>query len=228
MDTLLGQYLTDLKNKVAEMAGMVEEAILISTKALARKDPEALHRVFEIEDKINEAHKTIDRTCFKLLARQSPVAGDLRLIIASGRMSVDLERMGDLACTISYCVKDYLAGTPVMMVQEIPKMSDSVRQMVQMCLDAFMREDEALAREVLQLDDAIDQYRDHLSQTLKDGIKTNVASVDSSLELYTIVRNLERLGDHATNIAEEVIFLVTGNDIRHLKDKLEEGVNGTI
>ena len=113
MDTLLQQYLNNLKSNVHEMAGLVEEAILIATKALAKKDASGLGRVFDLEEQINNFHKKIDRDCFKLLARQSPVASDLRLIIVSTKMSVDLERMGDLACTISYCLRDYFEGPPI-------------------------------------------------------------------------------------------------------------------
>ena len=223
MDTLLGQYLNELKSKVAQMAGHVEETILLSTKSLASKDTTSLDRVFEIEKQINEFHKTIDRNCFKLLARQSPVASDLRLIIVSTKMSVDLERMGDLACSISYCVKDYFEEQPLLIASEIPKMADLVRAMVRKCLDAFIKNDESMAHEVLAMDDTVDKYRDELGERIRNGIKSGKANVDASLHLYTIVRNLERLGDHATNIAEEVIFLISGQDIRHSKNEKKEG-----
>lgn len=226
MDTLLGQYLSELKSKVAQMAGLVEETILLSTKALAKKETESLDRVFEIEEKINEFHKTIDRNCFKLLARQSPVASDLRLIIVSTKMSVDLERMGDLACSISYCVKDYFEESPLIIASEIPKMADLVRSMVRLGLDAFIQNDESMAYEVLKMDDAVDDYRDELSQKIREDLQSGNANINGNLELYTIVRNLERLGDHATNIAEEVIFLISGEDIRHQKPNKINKVDG--
>ena len=215
MDSLLQQYLTNLKASVHEMAGLVEETIVISTKALASRQTDPLERVFVLEDKINEFHKKIDRDCFKLLARQSPVASDLRLIIVCTKMSVDLERMGDLACSISYCLRDYLGTQPIALANEIPKMADVVRLMVRKGLDSFMQSDEKLAYEVLSMDDTVDDYRNKFSQQIRESLKVSNHNVDGSMELFTIVRNLERLGDHATNIAEEIIFLISGEDIRH-------------
>lgn len=217
MDTLLEKFLDELRAKVSQMAGYVEEAIQISTKALAAKDVNSLETVFAIEKKINEYHKNIDRTVFKLLARQSPVASDLRMILAIGKINVDLERMGDLARTIAFCVRDYLKSTPVLVAKEVPKMADLVRSMVRKSLEAFTNRSEEMAREVLALDDAVDRYRDTLLKQLREQIKSVPQTVDASLELLTVVRNLERLGDHATNIAEEVIFSLTGKDIRHTK-----------
>jgi phosphate transport system protein len=222
MDTLLQQYLNQLKSSVNEMAGLVEETIVVSTKALAKKDPESLSRVFELEDQINEFHKKIDRDCFKLLARQSPVASDLRLLIVSTKMGMDLERMGDLACSISYCISDYLNYRPVPVASEIPKMADLVRIMVRKGLDAFLQNDEEAAREVLVMDDSVDNYRDTLSQSIRNSLRESHLNTDSYMELYTIVRNLERIGDHATNIAEEAIFLISGEDVRHKKYKMND------
>lgn len=219
MDTLLQQYLNDLKSSVSQMAGLVEEVVVLTTKALAKKEEANLQSVFEIEAQINDFNKKIDRDCFKLLARQYPVATDLRLIIVITKMSMDLERMGDLACTIANCVAKYLEEQPVAIANEIPKMSDLVRLMVRMGLDAFMQGDESLALKVLQMDQSVDEYRDTLSNEIKQDLKVSNHSLDASLELYTIVRNLERIGDHATNIAEEVIFLISGKDIRHQNRK---------
>ena len=221
MDTLLQQFLNDLRSRVSKMAGHVEVSILQATKALAKNDLDLLESVFLNEKKINQFHKDIDRSCFKLLARQSPVASDLRLILVSSRINVDLERMGDLACNISYCIKDYFKGQPLLLAGEIPKMSDLVRSMVKKAINAFVQTDASLAREVLQLDDAVDQYRDELNAKVKEMIVQSPENINASLELMNIVRYLERLGDHSTNIAEEVIFLSTGEDIRH-----QENMNG--
>lgn len=217
MDTLLQQYLNDLKSTVYQMAGLVEESIAISTKALAKKDIESLDRVFQLEKQINELNKKIDHDSFKILARQSPVATDLRLILVSTKMSMDLERMGDLACTISYCIRDYFDGQPMVVANEVPRMADLVRLMVRKGLDAFIQNDERLANEVLEMDATVDEYRDSLSKNIRESMKKNVHNLDAHLEIFTIIRNLERIGDHATNIAEEVIFLITGKDIRHQK-----------
>lgn len=226
MDTLLQQYLNQLKSSVNEMAGLVEETIVISTKALAKKDSQSLQRVFELERQINEFHKKIDRDCFKLLARQSPVASDLRLLIVCTKMNVDLERMGDLACSISYCIEDYLKESPVAIANELPKMADLVRLMVRKGLDAFLQNDEPSAREVLQMDDRVDKYRDQLSQEIRNSLRQSNQNLDAFLELFTIVRNLERIGDHATNIAEEAIFLISGEDVRHLTSPKNKPLGG--
>ncbi len=226
MDTLLQQYLNQVKSSVNEMAGLVEETIVISTKALARKDGGEIKRVFELEEQINSFHKKIDRDCFKLLARQSPVASDLRLLIVCTKMSVDLERMGDLACSISHCITDYLKEQPVPLANEIPKMADLVRLMVRKGLDSFLQNDEAGAFEVLKMDDTVDEYRDDLSKKIRESLKQSNHNLDAQLELYTIVRNLERIGDHATNIAEEAIFLISGEDVRHQKFDVNESILG--
>ncbi len=220
------QYLNQLKSSVNEMAGLVEETIVISTKALAKKDGKNLNRVFELEDQINEFHKKIDRDCFKLLARQSPVASDLRLLIVSTKMSVDLERMGDLACSISFCISDYFKSQPVPVANEIPKMADLVRLMVRKGLDAFLHNDESSAREVLIMDDTVDEYRDSLTNKIRESLRTSNLHLDAYLELFTIVRNLERIGDHATNIAEEAIFLISGEDVRHQHFEKESVIPG--
>jgi phosphate transport system protein len=216
MDTLLQQYLNNLKSSVYQMAGRVEESILLATKALAKKDISDLDQVFALEEQINHFQMQIDRDCFKLLARQAPVASDLRLIIVITKMSIDLERMGDLACTISHCLRDYFKQPPLLIASELPKMSDLVRNMVRKGIDAFIQGNEALAYEVLSIDDSVDKYRDQFTEQVRQALR-NGGNVDSGLELFTIIRNLERLGDHATNIAEEVIFLIKGEDIRHQK-----------
>ncbi len=215
MDTLLQQYLTRLKSAVNEMSGLVEESIVISTKALAKKNTAGLERVFELEDKINEFHKKIDRDCFKLLARQSPVASDLRLLLVCTKMAMDLERMGDLACSMTYSIYDSMKGQPLPVANEIPKMADLVRLMVRKGLNAFIQNDEEEAREVLKIDDSVDGYRDSLSEAIRESMRKSQTNIDGNLELFTIIRNLERIGDHATNIAEEAIFLISGEDIRH-------------
>ena len=214
MDNLLQYYLNDLKSSVHQMGGLVEESLAIAIKAISEKDGENLHRVFDLESQINDYHKKIDHDCFKILARQSPVAGDLRLIIVIIKMSVDLERMGDMAFSITHCLKNYFKTQPVTLAGEVPKMSDLVRTMVSRGLEAFMKNDDQLAREVLTMEDQVNQYRDFLNKSLYTSMKQNLHCLESNLEIFSIVRSLERIGDHAANIAEEVIFLVSGEDIR--------------
>ena len=214
MDNLLQKHLNDLKSDVNQMAGLVEESIFIAIKAISEKNGDDLQRVFDLELRINNYHKTIDRSCFRTLARQSPVAGDLRLIIAIIKMSVDLERMGDIACSITQCLKNYFKLQPVPFEDTIPKMSDLVRIMVNRGIEAFMKNDGNLAKEVLEMETQVNQYRDSLKEKLYLSMKQDSINLPANLEIFFIVRSLERIGDHAANIAEEVIFLITGNDIR--------------
>jgi len=214
MDNLLQQYINDLKSSINQMAGLVEESLAIAIKAISEKDKENLDRVFDLESQINDYHKEIDHGCFRFLARQSPVAGDLRLIIVIIKMGVDLERMGDMTFSIALCLKNYFKTQPVTLANEVPKMSNLVRTMVSKGIEAFMQNNGDRAREVLAMEDQVNQYRDLLSDNLYTDMKQSSHHLESNLEIFSIVRSLERIGDHAANIAEEVIFLISGEDIR--------------
>ena len=189
MDNLLQQYLNGLKSDVNQMAGLVEESIFIAIKAISEKNGGDLQRVFDLESKINNYHKTIDRSCFRILARQSPVAGDLRLIIVVIKMSVDLERMGDMACSMTQCLKNYFELQPVPFASTIPKMSDLVRMMVSRGIEAFMQNDGELAREVLEMEAQANQYRDSLKEKLYSSMGQDPLNLPANLEIFSIVRN---------------------------------------
>ena len=207
--------LKNLKEQILAMGGHVERAVEAATQALIQKKPELLKTVHELEAKINREHMEVDEACVRLLARQSPLAADLRLVIAVLKISTDLERMGDQAVNIAYNAKDYLGRTPVKELVDTPIMASEVRSMVRDCLDAFVRQDRELAQNVLERDDKVDALKDKIFRELITYMTANPSDVEAALDLILIARNLERLGDHATNIAEDVIFAVTGNDIRH-------------
>lgn len=207
--------LKNLKDQILAMGGHVELAVEAATQALIQRQPEALKRVHELEAKINREHMEVDEACLQLLARQSPLAADLRLVIAILKISTDLERMGDQAVNIAYNTKDYLEGEPVKDLVDIPVMATEVRAMVRDALDAFVNRDRELAQKVLLKDDAVDALKDKVFHELIEKIQGKPAIAKQALDLILIARNLERLGDHATNIAEDVIFAVTGDDIRH-------------
>ena len=150
------------------------------------------------------------------LAKQGPVARDLRLIISIIKINSDLERMGDQSVNIAYTGKDYLTRQPIdQSLPDIEKMSSLARKMVKGSLDAFVREDEKLAQEILLMDDEVDSLKSKVFKDLLAYIKSNPQNADAALDIILIARNLERLGDHATNIAEDVIFVSTGKDVRH-------------
>jgi len=207
--------LKNLKDQILAMGGNVEHAIEAATQALMQRNPEGFKRVHDLEASINREHMEVDQACLQLLARQSPLAADLRLVIAVLKISTDLERMGDQAVNIAHNAKDYLEVEPIKELVDIPLMANETRVMVRDALDSFVRQDANLAREVLKRDDLVDSLKDKVFQDLIQFMTKNPHQVEPALDLILIARNLERVGDHATNIAEDVIFAATGVDIRH-------------
>lgn len=218
MDRVFETELKDLKELILEMGGYVEKSIEQACSAMSNREPGQFNLVTNYEDKINEAHKEVDHQCLQLLARQAPVATDLRLVLVIAKINTDLERMGDHSCNICFNGKDYLSHPPVQTKTDIVNMATQVRGMVRDSLDAFVRLDVTLAQMVLDRDDRVDAAKDQVFNEMKEQMKINSDQIEPCLDLILIARNLERLADHATNIAEEVIFLVTGDDVRHGTD----------
>lgn len=208
--------IVELKNLILSMGGSVEKALELAIKALKDRDVEAFQKVHEIENHVNEDHVRVDNACMTFLAKQGPVARDLRLIISIIKINSDLERMGDQSVNIAYTGKDYLSRQPIAeSIVDIDRMSVLARKMVKDSLDSFVREDEIQAKAILLMDDEVDSLKRKVFSDLTAYIKHNPGNVDAALDLILIARNLERLGDHATNIAEDVIFVSTGKDVRH-------------
>lgn len=207
--------LKNLKDQILAMGGNVELAIEAATQALMQRNPEGFKKVHDLEASINREHMEVDQACLQLLARQSPLAADLRLVVAVLKISTDLERMGDQAVNIAHNAKDYMEVEPIKDLIDIPLMANEARVMVRDALDSFVRQDANLAREVLKRDDLVDSLKDKVFQDLIQFMTKNPNQVEPALDLILIARNLERVGDHATNIAEDVIFAATGVDIRH-------------
>ena len=207
--------LKTLKEQILTMGGNVELAVEAATQALIQRELGKLQTVYELEDKINIEHKQVDEACVQLLARQSPLATDLRFVIAILKISTDLERMGDQAVNISHNTKDYLQSPPLKPLIDIPLMAKEVRTMVRQSLDAFVKQDKNLAQAVLHMDDTVDDLKDKVLNELIGMMEKDPTIIKPAIDLILIARNLERLGDHATNIAEDVIYAVSGVDIRH-------------
>ena len=205
----------DVKNRILAMAGFVEQAMERAIQALLERNTSKFAEVHAIETKINQAHIDVDNTCLGILARQSPVAADLRLILAIVKINTDLERMGDQAVNLAKNAEHYLRHGVVETAQKLPHMTSLVRAMVRQSLDAFVNADIELAKKVLESDDAVDEMKDSMVKTLTEQMKTEPQHIEAALNLILITRNLERMGDHATNIAEDVIFASTGEDVRH-------------
>jgi phosphate transport system protein len=215
MDRQIDQHITALKQQIVSMGGYVERAIEEVTFALTKRDLNRLTAIPKFEEEINKLHISIDKACLNLLARQSPLASDLRLILAIVKINTDLERMGDQAFNICQNAHQYLTVTPVTIRFDFTALTTEVRAMVRDCLDAFMKMDVALANHVLDHDDVVDEMKDQIFAELVEYIQLNPKDTEQALSLILIARNLERLGDHATNIAEDVIFVATGEDVRH-------------
>jgi phosphate transport system protein len=219
MDRSIDAGLARLKDKLLLMGGYVEKAIEEATHGLVAAEPDRFHRVHEFEKTINQLHKEVDEDCLNLLATQSPLARDLRTILAVIKINTDLERMGDQAVNIALNAAEYLKQPPLKPLIDIPRMAEQSRTMVRESLDAFVRTDTKLAEKVMDLDDEVDMLKNQIFRELLTYMIQEPKRIEQALNLILIARNLERVGDHATNIAEDVIFIATGQDVRHKDGK---------
>lgn len=215
MERAIDTQLEDLKKLILTMGGHVEKALSQAMAALIARDKNQFSEVHEIEKNINAAHLRVDEACLAILAKQGPVAKDLRLILSIIKINTDLERMGDQSVNIAYTGKDYLDRRALNHVADIKKMAEIARLMVKESLDSFVHGDLDMAKKVLLKDDEVDHLKNKIFQEMTTHMKSNSQDVEASLDLILIARNLERLGDHATNIAEDVIFAFSGKDVRH-------------
>lgn len=209
------QLLEDLRNKLLEMSGLVQSAIHESVRALeARKESNA-QSVFKREADINRMELEIDDIATKLLALEQPVASDLRFITAAGKINNNLERIGDLAVNVAERSESLIQHRQFAIPADIPQLADLTGEMVRNALEAFVKKDSNEARAVLLADDAIDNLRDSIFNSLIRQMKKNPQSVQACVDLMFAARSLERIADHATNIAEAVVFMIEGVDLRH-------------
>lgn len=211
----MDSQIEELKRLILVMGGYVERALSEVTHALMSRNPDNFAQVHDIEKKINEEHIAVDNACLAVFAKQGPVAKDLRLILSIVKINTDLERMGDQCVNIAYTGKDYLGRKPLATVVDISRMSEVVRAMVKESLDCFVRGDVELAKKILLMDDEVDSLKNKVFKDNLNHMKNCSSDVEACLDLILVARNLERLGDHATNIAEDVIFAFTGKDVRH-------------
>ncbi len=209
------EELEQLKTKLLEMGSLVESSIQRSILAVTQKDRDAAAEVFRNEARINAIEVEIDDFAVRLLALQQPMAADLRLIVAALKINTDLERMGDLAENIAQRALALMEGPPIKPMIDIPHIAGLVQSMVRKALDAFVARDADLARSVLASDDAVDSLRTACYHELISYMEQDPHNIQEALSLLSVTRNLERIADHSTNIAEDVMFLVKGVDVRH-------------
>ncbi|HEX4770459.1 MAG TPA: phosphate signaling complex protein PhoU [Bryobacteraceae bacterium] len=209
------QELEKLKAKLLEMGALVEAAIYRSIQGVVEKNEELAQQVLRNEARINQLEIELDDMAIGLLALQAPLAIDLRLITASIKINNDLERMGDLAVSIAQSALVLIKEPVIRPLIDIPHIAGLAQGMVRKALDAFVMRDAELARSVLASDDAVDNLRTANYHELVSFMEANPSQIPQGLRLLSVVRNLERVADHATNIAEDVLFMVKGIDVRH-------------
>ena len=213
------EELEQLKTRLLEMGGLAEDRVRLAVRALVERDFAIVEKVLVSDEAINQLHIEIDDRCFKLLALHQPMAVDLRAIVSAVKINTDLERVGDLAINIAEAVARYLQHPPVKELIDIPRMAVIAQGMLRDALDAFVRRDMALAQAVLDRDDELDALKTQVFRDLLDHMLRDPATIEPGLDLILISRHLERIGDHATNIAEDVIFMVSARDVRHHQEE---------
>ena len=227
MERRFDQQLDDLKQQLLRMGGAVEESIAQAVQSLVGRDDELIKVVLGGGKKIDDWEITIEETCLKMLATQGPVANDLRLLACMMKVNYDLERINDQAINIAQRAEILNTMPPLMPLIDIPRMSELAQGMVKDALDAFVRRDVDLARDVGRRDEDLDLLYDHIFRELLTcmyAAATGPATIDRGIYLILVVRHLERVGDHASNIAENVAYLVEGRIVRHQKEEWwEEG-----
>ena len=215
MRTRFHQALDGLKERLLVMAGLVEQAIQRATSAYSDRDNELCDLVLMSEPAINRMEREIDQLALDLLAMEQPMAVDLRFIMAVIRINADLERVGDQAVNIANRVKELGMLNASDLPVDIPRLAQLSSAMVRRALQAFIEADADMAQNVLTLDDQVDEMNRDAYQALGRYIQEHPECASQALNALVISRNLERVGDHATNIAEDVIFWVRGLDVRH-------------
>ena len=209
------EQLSGLKERLLAMGGLVEERVRLALQGLVERDGALIDAVLNGDMPVNELHIVIDDLCLKLIALHSPMAADLRGIMAAIKINSDLERVGDMAVNIGEAARRYAIHPPVKRLIDIPRMGATAQSMLRDALDSYVRGDIKLAQKVLDDDDELDTLKTQVFRELLNHMLQDPSTIEPALDLILISRHLERIGDHATNIAEDVIFMVSARDVRH-------------
>lgn len=204
-----------LGDELQEMGALVAHSVHKSVFSLLDKNEDFAHQVLRDEARVDQLEIQIDDMATSLIVREQPVARDMRFVVAAIKISTDLERMGDLAVNIVERALSLMKQPPLSVAVNLSEIANLVESMVLGSLDAFVRRDVQIARTVLLSDDTVDNIRNAIQRQLIEVMRTDPSAVDRALDHLLIARSLERIGDHATNIAEDIIFLVQGVDVRH-------------
>ena len=209
------EELDQLKTRLLEMGGLAEDRVRSAIRAVVERDESLVDYVLAGDEAINRLHIEVDDRCFKLLALHQPMAIDLRAIMSAIKINTDLERVGDLAVNIAEATRRYLRHPPVKQLIDIPRMASIAQSMLRDALDSYVRRETPLAEHVLNRDDELDALKTQIFRELLTYMLQTPTTIEPALDLILISRHLERIGDHATNIAEDVIFMVSARDVRH-------------
>jgi len=229
METHFQKELQELKGDLLKMAALVEEAISTAVQSLVKRDSDLAKKTFEGEDQINRMEIDIEDKCLKLLALRQPMAADLRFITSTMKIITDLERMGDQAVNIAERAISLNEEAQLKPYIDIPRIAEITQSMVKDVLDAFVNRDPKLARSVCERDDMVDGLNDQVFRELLTFMISDPKTITRAVHLMIVCRCLERIADHATNIAEDVIFMIDALVIKHHADAEEkgEGTNNT-
>ncbi|MFH1093004.1 MAG: phosphate signaling complex protein PhoU [Candidatus Omnitrophota bacterium] len=223
MERHVDQELQELNKDILEMGVLAEEAIYKSIEALKNRDKEVAKSIIANDTTVDKLELAIDEKCIDLIARYQPMARDLRFITTGMKINAELERIADLATNIAQRVLE-IADKPILKpLIDIPKLTDIARKMVKDVIDAFINSDENLAKKVILFDSQADNLRDLIQEELiNDYMSKDASTATRAVPLLLIARHLERICDHATNIAEDVIYMVQAKVVKHHPEKLED------
>ena len=215
---LQGEH-NELKKKLLKLSAIVEEVVILAVKSIAERDSGLAARIIDEDIEIDHMEVNLEEDCLKLLALYQPVAIDLRFIVAALKINNDLERIGDLAVNIAERSVFLATQEKVDFPFDFPAMAETVKKMVRKSLDAFVKMDEDLAHEVMVIEEGMDILHREMYGKIEAVIRANPAQIQTYISLLNVSRNLERIADHATNIAEDVIYLIEGKIVRHAKSQ---------
>jgi phosphate transport system protein len=207
--------LEKLKKKILSLGALVEERVYLAIKAIESRDPDLAKRIIRSDHEIDETEVEVEEECLKILALYQPVAIDLRFIVAVIKINNDLERIGDQAVNIAERIQSIAKYPKISFHFDYTEMAEIAAAMLKQSLDALVNLDIDMAFRILTLDDAVDDIQGNAYSQIKQAMREHPEEMTYLINLYLISRHLERVADHATNIAEEVIYLIEGEIVRH-------------
>jgi len=226
MERQFDHDLQEIKERILYMGSLAETMIHLAIKGLVDRRRDMEQDIVRQEREVNKLQIEIDDRAIKMIALHQPTASDLRFLAAAMKINSDLERIADQAINISETTEYLLQEPPLKPLIDVPRMAQIASKMLKDALDSFVNRDENLARSVLVRDDQVDELKDQVFRELLTYMISDPASIKRGLDLILISRNLERIADHATNIAEDVVYVILGKDIRHRSELAEESEEG--